>query len=108
MPGTINESFLLVFYTVGCEPPSINFNSSIPEASLVVYYCGQGLLSTEPMIAVCMADGIWEPDLAQLECTDSEQPPGISLRVLFTILACSIVSVRRSMRKPNYLHIEET
>ena len=83
MPGTRNETFLLVFYTVGCEPPSTNFNSSIPEASLVVYYCGQGLLSTEPMIAVCMADGIWEPDLAQLECTDSQQPPGINLRSVY-------------------------
>ena len=84
--GTLQSRYqvmdtFIVFYTVQCELPStlsgevLNY-TSITEGSLVIHHCEQGLLPTEPTIAVCTADGVWDPDLDQVKCMAPGQPPG--------------------------------
>ena len=74
MPGTRNESFLLVLYTVGCGdpiPPSsgtLEHYNSTEEGSKVFYRCNSGLAPKEQMAAVCAPDGGWNPNPADLQC----------------------------------------
>ena len=57
-----------------CGDPSLPMNgfvmayNSTLEGSQIVFQCNPGFAPSQQMMSVCMADGIWTPNPAGLEC----------------------------------------
>ena len=65
-----------------CGDPSPPINgfvmayNSILEGSQIVFQCSPGFVPSQQMMSVCMADGIWTPNPAELLCRE----PGIVMK----------------------------
>ena len=60
--------------SVGCDPPtppprgSLGDLTSSQEGAEVTFQCSPGLVPSQQMMSVCMANGRWTPDPAELVC----------------------------------------
>ena len=65
--------------SVSCEDPTPPSNGAIgdyestAEGTEVNYQCGDGLIPGGEMMSTCLANGIWSPDPAELECVEPPQ-----------------------------------
>ena len=65
--------------SVSCEDPTPPTNGSIAdyestaEGTEVNYQCDDGLIPGGEMMSTCLANGIWSPDPAELECVEPLQ-----------------------------------
>ena len=75
------------------SPPANGFvtaSDSTLEGSQIVFQCNPGLAPSQQRMSVCMADGSWTPDPADLVCMSP--PPGI-LNVICRVRSCCFVPV---------------
>ena len=73
-PYNIHTSFDIWFLLADCGDPTLPMNGvvmaydSTLEGSQIVFQCSPGFVPSQQMMSVCMADGNWTPNPAELEC----------------------------------------